>query len=183
MTRSGTSFSVVATILLWGCQQDSAALTLVNGGHEPIEVEGLPAGMVTVAPGESTRIGGLKGTLRLTASNDAGKPTEESIQLHPGGEAVWRLAGEACFAEGDFSAYYTTVANRPATVRLVGTMGPEQPTYSSRNAVSTPSGYALPRSQGAHPVHALVQIPCAATESTALTQAWLEMILDEIQPK
>lgn len=171
---------LAAAVLLAACSP-SVTLNVHNGTDAPVRIEGL-SDPLTVAPGETARVDGLRSIPELTAFDGDQTLETATIPSPPAnGEAVWVVGGGACFAEADYGSYYSA-ADLPAGVVVVGSMKADERVYVSQGRIHAGPGQMLPkRARGA--VHALIQVPCQANmRGDALLRSWLEIELLKIQP-
>ncbi len=171
-------------ILLAGCAP-STGVTIHNGTNESLEISGLPNGKVVVDGGKLTRAGDIRKPLALVAKSTTG-PQTYTVQLElppPGGEAVWAIGGQGCFAEGDFTEYYEAPPEVPAQARILSIVKPGTETWLSTGPISAGPGERLPDGTRGGTVRALVHVPCDVTRFPELARSWLEMTLPEIEPK
>ena len=170
MTRSLPS--LVLVLLLGGCT-GGGGLTLANGTKSTLKIEGLPSGdTVLIDPGSLHHVRNVSSSLDLKASATVGGESHSARfgVLAPGSESVWSIGGTTCFAEGNFSEYYSLPVDVPATVQLVGLLKEGETTYTSPGSVSAAPGQRLPSSQSGDPVHAIVRLPCQATRSEPIAR-------------
>ena len=173
-------FVVLGTV---ACAQTQSGLTIHNSSEHEVLISGSSEGSFKLAAGATHRMSPLTGAAKLTATDpDA---TEHSVSVErppPGGEVVWSLGRSACFVEGDFSQYYLA-ADRPAAVRVLGMLKEGQELYTSSAKVDAAPGQRLPSRQQGDAVRGIVRVPCKATASDAIASGWLEMTLDQLQPR
>jgi len=171
-------------LLLVGCAP-STGLTIHNGTTVSVAVSGLDGGKVVIDAGTIRRVGDLRAAAKLAAKSTTGPETwATKIELPPpGGEAIWSIASNGCFLEGDFTEYYSAPEGLPATTKLLGMMKEGDEHYVSHGAVSAGPGERLPSSRRGQDVVALVQVPCQATINEPIATGYLEMALFQIQPE
>jgi hypothetical protein len=171
-------------LLLVGCAP-STGLTIHNGTAVSVEIGGLPDGKVVVDAGTLHRVGDLRGAAKVSAKSTVGPETwTTKIALPPpGGEAIWSIAKNGCFLEGDFTEYYSAPVGVPATTKLLGMMKEGEEQYVSQGAVAAGPGERLPTSRRGQDVVAIVQVPCQATINEPIATGYLEMALWHIEPK
>ena len=169
--------------ILLGCGQADGVLWVHNGSPEGIRLEGLPDGPQDLAAGKDLRVDGVGSPLPLVARSNSGREMErvDFQPPPPGGAAVWSVGGTACYAQGDFSAYYGP-AELPAGVEVLAVMKPGDRLLVGQGRVVSGPGERLPKSLRGGAVRAIFQIPCAAARSTAVARGWLEMMLPELEP-
>jgi len=166
-----------------GCGQP-AALTVHNGYASTIHIEGLPSGPEKVDAGQLARFEGIDQALSLSARDPSGNELESVTIDRPvtGGESLWNAGGGACFVFGDFSLYYTSMGDVPASARVLSIVKKSDRTWASKAPVAAGPGQRLPKNRKGSTMAALVQVPCQATVSEAIAQGWLEMRLPQLQP-
>ena len=171
-------------LVLPGCGQPTA-LTIHNGYEHELTIEGLPSGPAKVDAGQIARFEGLDRGLKLLARDASGKEVERAeLDLpRPGGESLWNAGGGACFVFGDFTLYYNSMGEVPASVEVLAILTAKDRTWTSRLPVAAGPGQRLPKDRKGGKVTALVKVPCDATVSRSIAQGWLEMILPELQPE
>jgi len=181
MLRAALLLPASLAVLL-GCG-NPAGLTVHNSMDSSIRVDGLGGAPVEIAAGQFHRMTPLEGSLQLTAR---GESFEESVSIPmppEAGEALWSIGGKSCFVEGDYTSYYSEPANSPAAISVVGTLGTGENLYVSKGTVDAAPGQKLPPRMRHERVRALVRVPCDMIGSQEVARGWLEMTLEEIQPK
>jgi len=169
--------------LLVGCGT-GAVLTIHNGTATELTVTAGPGRDAAVPAGALHHFEGIESALELVATDATGGRHTVSLPLPPpGGAAIWDVGGAGCFAEGDFSSYYTVPVGVPAGVEVLGMLEAGEELYVSSGKVSASPGRRLPKGLGGGSVRALVQVPCDAVSSEPIARGWLEMKLPEIEPK
>ena len=173
-----------ALLLLTGCGQPTA-LSIHNGYDQELMIQGLPSGTAKLDAGQIARFEGLDRALKLVGKDASGKELEraEFKLAGPGGESLWNAGGGACFVFGDFSLYYTSMTEVPASVEVLAIITATDRTWTSRIPVAAGPGQRLPKNRKVGKVAALVKVPCDATVSETIAQGWLEMTMPQLQPK
>ena len=172
-----------ALLLLTGCGQPTA-LSIHNGYDQELMIQGLPSGPAKLDAGQIARFEGLDRALELVGKDASGKELERAAfkLAGPGGESLWNAGGGACFVFGDFSLYYTSISEVPASVEVLAMITGKDRTWTSPIPVAAGPGQRLPKNRKGGRIAALVEVPCEATISESIARGWLEMILPELQP-
>lgn len=167
---------------LLGCS-NPVGLTIHNSLQQGIEVSGLPGGAVTIDAGQQHRVTDFTSALELQAKSEGFSEQATVAVPPPRGEALWSVGGKSCFVLGDFTSYYELPANAPASASVVTILSQTSSVYVSDAPIDAPPGHQLPRSMRGSHVRALVEVPCKITASEEVARGWLEMTLDELQPR
>ncbi len=175
--------ATTVVLLLVGCS-DGTGVTVHNGLDEAIVVSGFPDGDVTIAPDEFTRVADVKAGLSLEAKRSSGAAAgaREVPLTVPGGESVWAVGGDGCFALGDFSPYYGAETILIG-IQLETLMKRGEEFLAVDQRVAAGPGRRLPSGHRGGKVLGLVRIPCEAAASEGVARGWLELMLPEIEPQ
>jgi len=166
---------------LIGCSA-SGGLTIVNSSNESILVTGLADGPVSILPSETHRVETSVQKLKLTAAVGEERKEFNLPEAPPQSEALWNIAGQACFIHADYTSYYKDPLNQPAAIRVIELLGSETTIWSSKGPIAAAPGFRLPKRLRGNSVEALVRVPCDVIASPDVARGWLEMTLDELQP-